>query len=114
MDEVNEKHVAFFEAGIKLGALFHQFVGTPVSFDNVDLLEKAMESCMKLQPYVVEAEVRIDRNKLEQKLSGFGYTSIDSELIYARVKVKVGEEEVVAVLEWDEERKYPMMKIELF
>lgn len=107
----NDRPMAFFEAGIKLGALFHQFIGAPVSFENVDLLEKAMESCMQLQPYVVEAEVRIDRDKLRRKLSGFGYTSLDSELIYARVRVRVGEEEVVAVLEWDEEKKYPMMRV---
>jgi len=107
----NDKHIAFFEAGIKLGALFHQFIGAPVSLENVDLLERAMESCMRLQPYVVDAEVRIDRDKLKRKLSGFGYTSLDSELIYARVKVRVGEEEVVAVLEWDEEKRYPMMKV---
>ncbi len=107
----DDRCLAFFEAGIKLGALFHQFIGAPVSLENVDLLERAMESCMRLQPYVVEAEVRIDRNKLRQKLSGFGYTSLDSELIYARVKVRVGGEEVVAVLEWDEEKRYPLMRI---
>jgi hypothetical protein len=106
-----EKCLAFFEAGIKLGALFHQFVGAPVSYENVDLLERAMESCMRLQPYVVEAEVKIDRGKLKEKLSGFGYVSLSGEMIYAKVRVKVGDEEVVAVLEWDEEKRYPMMRV---
>jgi hypothetical protein len=107
-----EKEKANFEAGIKLGALFHQFVGTPISLENAELLEKAMKSCLMLQPYVIKAEVRIDRKKLEQRLSEFGYTSLDSELIYARVKVRVGKEEVEAILEWDEEKRYPMMRVE--
>jgi hypothetical protein len=107
-----EKEKAFFEAGIKLGALFHQFIGMPVSIENAELIEKAMASSILLQPYVVSVVVRIDKNKLNQKLSEFGYASLDAELIYARVKVRVGKEEVTAVLEWDEKKRYPLMRIE--
>ncbi|MBE8538610.1 dihydroneopterin aldolase family protein [Geoglobus acetivorans] len=105
------KEIAAFEAGIKLGALFHQFIGAPVSHDNAEILARAMESCMKLQPYVAEAEVSIDRKKLEAKLSGFGYCSLSPEMLRARVKVRISEVEVEAVLEWDEERNYPLMKL---
>ncbi len=105
------KEVAAFEAGIKLGALFHQFVGIPVSFENVELVEKTMESCMRLQPYVVDAEVKIDRKKLKERLSSFNYTSLDGDMIFARVKVKVNDDEVEAVLEYDKKLKYPLMKL---
>ncbi len=105
------KEIAAFEAGIKLGALFHQFIGVPVSHENAEILEKAMESCMKLQPYVVHAEVKIDREKLSEKLSGFNYCSLEGDMIYARVEVEVEGSRAVGVLEWDEEKRYPLMKL---
>uniref|UniRef100_A0A7J2TK43 Dihydroneopterin aldolase n=1 Tax=Archaeoglobus fulgidus TaxID=2234 RepID=A0A7J2TK43_ARCFL len=103
------KVFAAFEAGIKLGALFHQFIGAPVSEENAEILEKAMESCLRLQPYVVDAEVKIDREKL--RLSSFGYTSLSPEALRARVVVEFEGERVEAVLEWNEELKYPLMKL---
>ncbi len=109
--ERKEFEEAAFEAGIKLGALFHQFLGTPVSEKNVEILEKAIESCVMLQPYVVDAEVKISREKLK-KVSSFGYTSLMPEMLHARVKVRVGMAEVSAVLEWNEEMNYPLMRLE--
>jgi len=108
--ERKEVEEAAFEAGIKLGALFHQFIGMPVAERNADILEKAMESCMLLQPYVVDAEVRIDRDKLKN-ISTFGYTSLMPDMLYARVVVKVGDSQVSAVLEWDDKLKYPLMRL---
>ncbi len=102
---------AHFEAGIKLGALFHQFVGAPVGFENVEILERAMESCVKLQPYVEHVKVRIDRVKLRERISAFGYTSLTPDMLHAEVVVKVGEKRVKAVLRWDERLKYPIMEI---
>ncbi|HDM60384.1 MAG TPA: dihydroneopterin aldolase [Archaeoglobus veneficus] len=102
---------AEFEAGIKLAALFHQFIGVPVSEANAELLEKAMESCVKLQPYVIEVEVRIDRGRLKRAISSFGYTSLTPEMLYARVCVDVKGKKATAILEWSEEAKYPMMKL---
>ncbi len=103
------KVFAAFEAGIKLGALFHQFIGAPVSEKNAEILEKAMESCMRLQPYVIDAEVKIDKEKL--KTSSFGYTSLSPEVLKARVVVEFEGERVEAVLEWSEELRYPLMRL---
>jgi hypothetical protein len=107
---MEKRLIASFEAGIKLGALFHQFVGVPVSEKNVELLEKAMESCLKLQPYVVDAEVRIEREKLKD-VSDFGYTSLSPEMLRARVTVEFEGEKVEAVLEWNEKLRYPLMRL---
>jgi len=107
--EGEEIEKAAFEAGIKLGALFHQFIGIPVAEKNAEIVEKAMESCVLLQPYVVEVEVRIDRNKL--KNSAFGYTSLMPDMLYARVVVDVNGSRVSAVLEWDEKLNYPLMRL---
>jgi hypothetical protein len=106
-----KREEAAFEAGIKLGALLHQFTGAPVSFENAKILETAMESCMRLQPFVVDAEVKINREKLRDAISGFGYTTLSGDLIRARVKVKVGDAEVSAVIEWDEAKRYPLMRL---
>jgi|Deesub1362A_J573_1020465.scaffolds.fasta_scaffold00467_10 hypothetical protein len=101
---------AAFEAGIKLGALFHQFIGVPVSEKNAEILEKAMESCVKLQPFVVEVEVRIDREKLKS-VSDMGYTSLSPDMLAARVVVEVDGSKAEGILEWNDEMKYPLMRL---
>jgi len=103
--------VACFEAGIKLGALFHQFVGMPVGPANVELVERAIESCVKLQPFVENVEVRVSREKLGEKVSGFGYTSLSPEMLEVRVTVSFEDCRVKAVLRWVEELKYPLMEV---
>ncbi len=105
------KEIAAFEVGIKLGALFHQFTGMPVNLENADIVEKAMKSCILLQPHVIDAEVRIDRTKLLEKLSKFNYCSLEGDMIYARVEVEIEGSRAVGVLEWDSEKKYPLMKL---
>ncbi len=105
------KEIAAFEVGIKLGALFHQFIGMPVSLKNAEILEKAMKSCIMLQPYVAGAEVRIDRKRLSEKLSEFNYCSLEGDMIYARVEVEIEGIKAIGVLRWDDEKKYPMMSL---
>lgn len=102
---------AAFEAGIKLGAIFHQFVGMPVSFENAKMIERTIESCLRLQPYVVNSYVNIDRVKLAEKLSKFNYTSLSGDMLFVRVRVKVEDAEVVGELKWDDKLKYPLMEL---
>lgn len=99
---------AAFEAGIKLGAAFHQFIGSPVSEKNLEILERAIESCIKLQPFVLDAKVKINI----KKISSFGYTSLSPEMLEIYVTVKVGASKVTASLKWDENLQYPLMKLE--
>jgi|Deesub1362B_J571_1020462.scaffolds.fasta_scaffold00281_15 hypothetical protein len=106
-----ETEKAIFEAGIKLAAVFHQFTGSPVSPKNVDLLERAIESCILLQPFVVDAEVKIDREKMLNRLSEFGYTVIAEDIINVKVRVRVKNSEVEAELKWNEKMRYPLMKM---
>lgn len=104
---------ACFEVGIKLGALFHQFIGIPISFENVEIVERAIESCIKLQPYVEYVKIEIDRNALERSLSDFGYTTLDPEMLKAEVVVNVKGSKVKGILSWVEDLKYPMMTFEI-
>ncbi|MFP3908548.1 MAG: dihydroneopterin aldolase family protein [Halobacteriota archaeon] len=107
-----EKEKALFEAGIKLGAVFHQFIGVPIGPENVDMMEKAIESCVSLQPYVSDVRVKIDRERLSEDLSELGYTTLNEKHLNVEVKVEVGGSHIVAALKWDESLKYPLMKIE--
>ena len=40
---ISDRERAIFEGAISMGALFHQFVGTPFNKTNIPSLEKAME-----------------------------------------------------------------------
>ena len=104
---------ACFELGIKLGALFHQFIGLPVGFENVEIVEKAIESCVKLQPFVVDAKVEISRDALKRNLSKFGYTTLSPEMLKAEVVVEIENVRVKGTLKWVEEMKYPYMDFEV-
>ncbi len=109
---MKDREIALFEAGIKLGALYHQFVGTPVSLESAEILEKAIERSISLQPFVESISVRLNREKIRERENLFGYAELTGDMIEVEVKVKVGEALVIASLRWDEEKKYPMMKVE--
>jgi len=108
-----DKERAFFEAGIKLAAAFHQFIGIPISIKNAEIVEKAIQSSILLQPYTISAKVNIDRKVLLRKISSFGYTTLSEDMLEIEVVVKVGDTKVLANLKWDKNRKYPMMSAKL-
>ena len=66
---------ASFEAGIKMGTIYHQFVGVPLSAENVETLERAIEAGVKVQPFVEDISVRIDRSGLRSKRGQYDYVS---------------------------------------
>ena len=103
------REIAAFEAGIKLGALYHQFVGSPVSPKTADSLERAIEESISLQPYVRSVDVRIDRRMLEE--NAFGYGELEGRMIFAEVEIDYRGEIVRARLEYDPDKDYPMMKL---
>ena len=61
---------AVFEAGIKLGGIFHQFTGTPVSMKSVESLEQGMMEAVRAQPLVKVVHIEIDREMLASVVSG--------------------------------------------
>lgn len=110
--EVSDRDNALFEAGIKLGALYHQFVGTPVNLDTVDELERTIESCISLQPYVKEVSVHIDLEIIRQNLNRFGYCELTGRMLNVHLVVVMGSTQVTARLEYDAELEYPLMRVE--
>lgn len=99
---------AAFEAGIKLGAIVHQFVGAPVTSKTAAALERAIEAATRLQPGVEDVRVRIDRDRLAPR-GPYGYAALTEDLLHVEVAIRIGDARAVAVLRFVEELDYPLM-----
>lgn len=102
---------AAFEAGIKLGTIYHQFVGTPVAASNVDSLEKAIEEGVMVQPFVEEVKVSIDRSQLRDKKNEFDYQTLTGNMISVEITIRIGEVRAVTAMRYIDELNYPLMYI---
>jgi len=110
--KVLDRDIAVFEAGIKLGALYHQFIGTPVSTKTVEVLETAIERSVSLQPWVNSVEVEIDREKVRANESEFGYCELRGEMLDVKVVVRYEKVEVHVRVKYEEDMGYPLMRVE--
>jgi len=111
-DNITDRDNALFEAGIKLGALYHQFTGSPVNLNTAESLEKAIQESISVQPYVEDISVKIDREMLKGKLNGeFGYTELQGPMLKVKITVKYDSVRVNVGMEFDPELNYPLMKI---
>ncbi len=102
---------AVFEAGIKLGTVYHQFVGAPISKNNVDVLEKSIAEGAKVQPFVKNAEVRIDRSRLREKSTEFDYLTLTGDMLDVRLTVKFRDVKVICEMKHIKEMNYPLMYV---
>jgi hypothetical protein len=103
---------AAFEAGVKLGTIYHQFVGVPLSFENVETLEKAIEAGSKVQPFVEDVKVRIDRSNLKRKRGQYDYVSLTGDMLDVSLIVRYKTATVKASMKMIKEMNYPLMYIE--
>jgi len=109
--ECTDAERAAFEAGIKMGTIYHQFVGVPVSSDSVETLERAMEAGCSVQPFVESVKVRIDRKKLKSKRGQFDYVSLTGEMLSVDLVVAYKGSRVETQMKYIEEMEYPLMFI---
>jgi hypothetical protein len=80
---------ASFELGIKFGALFHQFVGTPVSESSAESLETAIEASIENQPHCESVAVSIDREAVAEDAGPYGYTGLAGRHVAVEVVVEM-------------------------
>ncbi len=114
--DVNEKYFsnitsrerAIFEGGISMGALFHQFVGTPVNIKTKQGLERTIEESFKLQPAIEDVEVKINLNDN----TGFDYISLSGDMLDVRIHTVVDDVKAIIRIEYIEELNYPLMYVE--
>ena len=111
-DTGREIGTAAFEAGIKLGALYHQFIGMPVSPEILNAVEDCIEKSISLQPYVVKVEVRIDEKMVKKELNTYGYCGLLGRMLSVEVWIDYEGIKVKGVLKYDEALDYPLMSLE--
>jgi len=111
-EKITDRDNALFEAGIKLGALYHQFIGTPVSAETAEALETAIEQSVSLQPWVSLVKVKIDREKVRERANEFNYCELRGEMLDVTVVVRYKAVEVHARVKYGEELDYPLMRVE--
>lgn len=109
---ITSRERAIFEGAISMGALFHQFVGTPVSFNTKDGLAKSMEESLKLQPAIDDVSVKIRFDKLEESMTEFDYTSLTGDMLDVKITTKVDNIKAIIRIEFIEELNYPLMYVE--
>lgn len=109
---ISQRERAIFEGAITMGALFHQFVGTPVSLESADTLEKSIKRAMELQPCIETVEVKINKETLEEVKNEYDYISLTGEMLDVKVLSHYGDKNAVIRLKFIEELNYPLMYVE--
>ena len=109
---ITTRERAIFEGAISMGALFHQFVGTPVNNTTKNSLETSMEESLKLQPAIEDVKVNIRFDKLEESMTEFDYTSLTGDMLDVKIFTKVDNVTAIIRIEFIEELNYPLMYVE--
>jgi hypothetical protein len=104
----SDRDRAAFEAGIKLGSIAHQYVGTPLTSASAPSLERAIEAATKVQPLVERIRVRIDRKRMRVR-GPYRYGVLTEDLLDVEVAVRVGSARAVGTLRYVPELDYPLM-----
>ncbi|MGC8645291.1 MAG: dihydroneopterin aldolase family protein [Thermoplasmata archaeon] len=105
-----DKERAIFESGVKLGAIYHQYLGIPVNENNVEFVERAIEKAVSVQPFVESVKISIDRRKVGRAKATYRYKTLVGDMIDATVVIKYGKARVEGRMAWVPSMKYPLMR----
>lgn len=109
---ISKRERTIFEGAITMGALFHQFIGTPVSLETAETLENAIKDAMKLQPCINDVEVKINREILEEVKNEYNYISLSGEMLDVKVVSEYEGQQASIRMKFIEELQYPLMYVE--
>lgn len=110
---LSDREYAIFEAGISLGAIFHQLVGMPVNIEKLEELERALSDTFSIQPFRKKTEIKIDAEKIKKGLAQpYNYGVITPESLRVKVIIEYGDVTVSARLEWVDEIGFPLMYVQ--
>jgi hypothetical protein len=113
--KISNRERACFEAGIKLGALYHILCGIPISSNPevIDKIESGIEASISCQPFVKSIKINIDqKNILGSKSGPFDYDEITGKIIRAELMVEYEKIKILAKIDWVDKLEYPLMFIE--
>jgi hypothetical protein len=109
---LSRREALLFEAGVKLGGVFHQYLGIPVSGRTARSLARAIEGAVGLQPFVRRVTVDIRPEKGGPLGRGrFAYRYLIPEMLDVTVELVDGPARVVANLQHRTDLRYPLMKV---
>ena len=110
-NNISNRERALFEGAITMGALFHQFIGTPVNLESVLDLERSIKTAMELQPCIERVDIEINRKILEETKNEFNYVSLSGEMVKVEVISAYKGKKAVLMLEYINELNYPLMYV---
>jgi hypothetical protein len=106
------REALLFEAGIKLGGIFHQYLGTPVSAKTAGGLAAAIAGAVSLQPFVHRVTVGIDVARGGPTGKGrYAYRYLTPEMLSVRVHLRDGPTRVVVGMSYRADLRYPLMHV---
>jgi dihydroneopterin aldolase len=106
------REALLFEAGIKLGGIFHQYLGIPVSPRTAPALARVIEEAVRLQPFVRAVRVRIRPTRAGPVGPGrFGYRYLTADMLDVDVRLGDGRSVVEARLRHRPDLRYPLMSV---
>lgn len=107
------REALLFEAGVKLGGIFHQYLGVPVGPRTARSLERTIAAAVGLQPFVRRVRVRVDPERAGPVgAPPFDYRYLTAEMLDVTVELADGEAAVSARLSFRPELRYPLMRVE--
>jgi hypothetical protein len=110
--QLTRREALLFEAGIKLGGIFHQYLGVPLSARTAPGLARTIERAVALQPFVVDVRVRIDPSRGGAIGRGrFAYRYLVAEMLEVRVRLADRGVEVTARLAHRADLRYSLMSV---
>jgi hypothetical protein len=87
-------------------------VGTPVCATSVEILERAIEDGVRVQPFVKEVDVHIDRSTLrKKKRDEYDYQTLHGNMLRVRLRIQIENVSVLAEMRYIDELRYPLMFI---
>lgn len=109
----SDKERAIFEAGVKLGSIYHQYTGIPINDSNVEFLERAIEKAVSAQPFVTKVKVSIDRRKVGRSKPAYKYKTLLGDMMDVKINIKYGKALVEGRMAWVSSMKYPLMRFKV-
>jgi len=106
---LSDRERAIFEGAISMGALFHQFIGTPVNQNTLESLKVAIEDSIKLQPSIEDVKVEIN---LEDSENEFGYVSLEGRMLNVKITSRFRDVRAIIRMEYIDELNYPLIYVE--
>lgn len=106
--ETTDRERAIFEGAITLGALYHQFMGTPVR--NEKALEGAIKESALAHPYIESAKVQVIKSEKKEN-TPYSYPELSENMLEITLVAEYRSARAEVELRYIRELEYPLMYI---